>query len=200
MDEVNTRNQIGDDPEAAPPPPSAESLAILDSDPVAAEARYRELLRALTRYLEWLRCVEPEEAAQEAISRGLKRLAEGVDISSVGARAYFFGIARNVAHEGWKSRRRERQLDPILWDATASSTRGHQQVEARLMLQKLLRRLDMRDREIILRYCTEKNHDAHCRELGVTAGNLRIIVFRIREKIRELARRDASVSGTRSAV
>jgi RNA polymerase sigma factor (sigma-70 family) len=178
---------MNDDPDAGLSEPSAELLAILDSDPVVAEARFRELQRDLRRFLEWIGCVEPEEGAQEALVRGLRRLAGGVDTTKAGPRAFFFGIAKNIAYEGWKSRRREQQLDPDIGHRAPATSRGHQQVEARLTLQSVLRRLNAREREIILRYCRETNHDAHCRELDVTPGNLRIIVHRIREKIRKLA-------------
>src|SRR5688572_4642117 len=105
---------MSDDRESRPPP-SAEELAVLDSDSQAAAERYRALFRELTRFLEWLRCVEPEEAAAEAMYRGLKRLADGVDTSTSGVRAYLFGVAKNVAYEGWKNRRREQQLEPVDW-------------------------------------------------------------------------------------
>ena len=79
-------------------------LAILDPDPVRAEAAYHELRRQLVRFLEWQNCHDPEEAAQEALARGFKRIAGGVDTSVAGARSYFFGIAKNLVKEDWKTR------------------------------------------------------------------------------------------------
>src|SRR5215471_18471707 len=93
------------------PPPPKDPLAILDPDPVRAEALFRELRTQLVRFLEWQKCQDPEDAAQEALARGFKRIAEGADTSASGARSYFFGIAKNLVKEGWKSRKEE-LLDP----------------------------------------------------------------------------------------
>ena len=159
-------------------------LTYLDPNPVRAEQAYQGLRRDLTRFLEWQHD-DPEAAAQEVLVRGLRNIANGADVSKAGARAYLFGIAKNVAKEGWKIRARERPMDDDTAARRPSASRGHAQVEARLMLQDVLGQLTPEDRRIILRYCTETDHSAHCRELRVTPGNLRVIVHRIRVGIRE---------------
>jgi DNA-directed RNA polymerase specialized sigma24 family protein len=160
-------------------------LSVLDPDPVRADAMFRELQRALVRFLEWYGCTDPEEAAAEAMYRGLKRLAEGVDTSQASPRAYIFGVAKMVAKEQHKLRGREQQLEPAVWDQHAAPTRGHAQVEARLALDRVLGQLNPRDRTILVRYCTEDDHRRLSRDLGVTLGNLRLIVHRIRNAVRE---------------
>src|SRR5712691_6721450 len=167
-----------------PPQPPIDLLAILDSDPVRAEAGYRELRSQLVRFLEWQKCHEPEEAAQETLARGLRRISEGVDTSTAGARSYFFGIARNLVKEGWKPRREE-LLDPADWERRPSSARHIEQVEARLALSECLGRLSESERTLIVRYYTE-DRVALCLELGVTPGSLRVTVHRIRRKIENL--------------
>jgi RNA polymerase sigma factor (sigma-70 family) len=167
-----------------PSPPPRDLLTILDPDPVRAEAGYRELRSQLVRFLEWQNCHEPEEAAQETLARGFRRIAGGVDTSAAGARSYFFGIARNLVKEGWKSRK-EDLLDPADWERRPSSARHIEQVEARLALSQYLGRLSGPERKLIVRYYTE-DRVALCRELGVTAGSLRVTVHRIRRKVEEL--------------
>jgi RNA polymerase sigma-70 factor, ECF subfamily len=169
------------DPGRAPPP---DLLALLDSDPIRAEAAYHELRRQLVRFLEWQNCRDPEEAAQETLARGFKRIAGGVDTSIAGARSYFFGIAKNLVRESWKTRREE-GLDPVDLDQTPSSARGLQQVEARVALTQCLRHLSAADRKLLVRYYTE-DRTALCRELGVTPGSLRVTVHRIRGKIEKM--------------
>ena len=164
-----------------PPPMTRDLLSILDADPVRAEAAYVELRRQLVRFLEWQNCHDPEEAAQEALARGFKRIAGGVDTSGAGARSYFFGIAKNLLKEGWKARREE-SLDPADLEQTQSPARHLEQVEARVSLMQCLRRLTRSERRLLVRYYTE-DRAALCRELGVSAGNLRVTVHRIRGKI-----------------
>jgi RNA polymerase sigma factor (sigma-70 family) len=159
-------------------------LVVLDPDPVRAEASYRELRSQLVKFFECQKCFEPEEAVQETLARGFKRIAGGVDTSTAGARSYFFGIAKNLVKEGWKSHREE-LLDPADWERRPSSGRHLERVEARLALSQYLGQLRAPERQLIVRYYTE-DRVALCRELGVTAGNLRVMAHRIRRKLEEL--------------
>jgi RNA polymerase sigma factor (sigma-70 family) len=167
-----------------PAQPPGDLLAILDPDPLRAEAAYRELRNQLVRFLEWQKCHDPEDAAQEALARGFRRIATGADTSTAGARGYFFGIAKNLVKEGWKYRK-EDLLDPAALERQPSSARHVEQVEARLALDQCLGRLREPERQLIVRYFTE-DRAALCRELGVTAGGLRVTVHRIRRKIEHL--------------
>ena len=169
--------------EGESPGPPSDWLACLHPDPVRAEEIYQTLKRDLTRFLEWQHD-DPESAAQEALVRGLARIAAGADTSEAGPRAFVFGFAKNIVREGWKIRMRERPLDPVVAERNPSTARDHQRVDARLMLQDVLGQLSARDRRLIVRYCTEEDHSAHCADLGVTPGNLRVMVHRIREKVR----------------
>jgi RNA polymerase sigma factor (sigma-70 family) len=160
-------------------------LSVLDADPVRAERAYHDLRRDLVRFLEWWGCKYPEDAADEALFRGLKRLAEGVELSPAGPRGFIFGVAKFVAKESVRLRRREEPLDPAIWAQRPSPARHHQAVDAKLMLDRALQDLSPRDQSIILRYCTETDHAQLSRDLGVTPGNLRLIVYRIRNAIRK---------------
>lgn len=179
---------------SAEEPGEAGWLRCLDVDPVRAEQLYRDYRRDLTRFLEWQHD-DAEAAAHEALIRGLRSIARGADTSRAGVRAYLFGFAKNLAKEGWKIRKRERPLDDDAAARRPSASRGHAQVEARLMLRDVLGQLTAADRRIIIRYCTETDHTAHCRELGVTPMNLRVIVHRIRVGIRKQA--EAGSAGRR---
>jgi len=162
----------------------ADWLATPDAEPGQADQSYRELLDDLTRFLEWLGCIDPAEVAAESVFRGLKRMAAGVDTSDSGPRAYIWGIAKRVAHEGWKRQGRERQVDQEAWDRRPSTSRDQEGTEAAMMLEDIERLLSPSDRDILFRYCTETDHAAHCLELGVAPGYLRVIVHRIREYLK----------------
>ena len=173
-----------------PPQPTTDLLSILDADPGRAEAKYHELRRQLVRFLEWQKCHDPEDAAQEALARGFKRIAGGVDTSVTGARSYFFGIAKNLVREGWKPRREELR-DAAEWDQTPSPERHLERVEARLALIQYLGRLPRSERKLLVRYYTE-DRAALCRELGVSPASLRVTVHRIRRKIEAVRQADST--------
>lgn len=177
----------------ASPGVSVDWLALLDPDPVRAEACYIELRRQLRRFLEW-DCREADDAAQEVLVRGFRRISGGADTMEHGARAYFFGIARNIIREGWKPKyRREQQLDPDGWERHVPPTRDVAQTEARLELDQYLGQLEPADADLIVRY-TVDGPESLVRELGITREALRVRVFRVRERLRAIRDGDRPVA------
>jgi len=167
------------------PETEIDLLTLFDQDPVRAEARYRELRGQLRRFLEY-DCRDPDDAVQEVFARGLRRIREGVDTTDKGIRAYFFGIARNLIKEEWKpKRRREQQMEPDGWDARASSGREAERAEAAIELQQYLGILSLPDRNFILRYALE-GPDGLAQDSGRSVQNVRVMAFRIRERLREM--------------
>ena len=166
---------------------TAAMLAIVDPDPVVAVVRFRKLLDDLCRWLEWKGCREPDEVAAESIFRSLKRLDEGVDTAASGLRAYVFGVAGRVLQEGWRADSRARQLEPDDWERYGSSSRDHARAEALLMLQQSQRLVTKEQWDLLVRYSTEDDHTAQCRELGMTPGRLRVEVHRIRKELKAKA-------------
>ena len=139
------------------PPVNEGPPSITDPDLVRAEASSEDLRGQLRRFFEWHRSQDPEDLVQEVLYRALKRLSEGAQVYAADPRSYFFGIARNLLKEGWKSpRRREEMLDPCEWDRRASSARDAEQVEANLAIGECLERLSQPDSQLIGR--------ASCRE------------------------------------
>lgn len=163
---------------------SSIDLTLLDADPKRADLRYHELRRDLIRFLEWCGCGQPEDIADEAMFRGFKRIAEGVDTSKAGVRGFIFGVAKMVAKERAKLGHRERGHDTSFWSVLPAAAREQADVDARLTLDRALNQLSPRDRTILVRYYSGDDHDTLRSELGVSAGNLRLIVHRIRRSIR----------------
>jgi DNA-directed RNA polymerase specialized sigma24 family protein len=129
---------------------------------------------------------------QEVFARGFRRIREGVDTMEKGPRAYFFGIARNIIREHRKpSQRREQQLDDVQWEAQVSKAREAARMEATIALKEYLGRLHPFQAELLVRYC-QGEADALMHEYGLSAANLRVTVFRIREQLR--AWRDAAAA------
>jgi len=170
--------------DADPAPGRTIELSVLDADPERAERRYRELRRDLIRFLEWLGCGQPEDAADEALFRGLTRIASGADTSRGGVRGFVFGVAKLVAKERARVHQRERAFDTQTWALQPSGARDHDSVDARLTLVRTLKTLSRHDRRILIRYYGGDDHGPLSRELGVTPGHLRLIVHRIRQALR----------------
>jgi RNA polymerase sigma-70 factor (ECF subfamily) len=159
-------------------------LMLFDRDSVRAETQFRELRAQLRRFLEY-DCRDPDDAVQEVFVRGLRRLREGVDTTEKGVRAYLFGIARNLIKEEWKpKRRREQQIEPEDWDARVSSGREFERTEAVIEMEQCLSRLNDADRVFIVRYANEGPEEL-ARESGRSVQNVRVMAFRIRERLRE---------------
>ena len=162
-------------------------LAIVDPNSVVAAARYRKLVTDLSRSLEWHGCRDAEGVAGESVYRALKKLSEGADTAKSGLRAFIFGIAKLVLKEGWKVDRRERQLEPEIWERRPSTLRDHERTEAELMLRQVQRLVSQEQWQMLFRYCTERDHTAQSRELDVTPGYLRVMIHRIRDELRAKA-------------
>lgn len=162
-------------------------MDFIGPDPVVADQKIEKLLKHLARSLEMHGCQDPDEVAAEALYRALKKLDKVTDISTSGFRAYVFGFAKNVVREGWKQVPRSQQLDEIAWQAESSRNDDTAQIEARLMLSEMKRLLTSEKWEILCRYSTEENHEAHANELNMSVGHLRVKVHRIREELKEKA-------------
>lgn len=142
------------------------------------ETEFKGLDGKLRRFFEWNRCESPEDLAQDAILRGLKRLSEGQTNYAENPHSYFLGIARNILREERKKPRPESALDE-------NYTGGPSQfssVQWRILLRECLDQLDPRDRDLIVRYILEGSERAANRS-GLTQNALRIRVSRIRGKI-----------------
>lgn len=159
----------------------------IGSDPVVAGQKIQKLLKELERSLEMHGCQDPEDVAGEALYRALRKLDRVTDVSTSGFRAYVFGFAKNVMKEGWKQGPRSQQLDEIGWQAQLSRVDETAQIEARSMLREIRRLLTPEKFEVLFRYSTEDNHEAHAKELGKNVPHLRVMVHRIREELREKA-------------
>jgi hypothetical protein len=87
----------------------ARLLAALDPDPARAAIRYEELRAKLIRFFEWERSEMPDRDADETLNRVARRLAEGLEMKSLGAFAY--GIAKFILREqAAEGKRKERGL------------------------------------------------------------------------------------------
>lgn len=183
-------NEQGSDEQDAARDVTAELLALLDPDSVVAGMLFEQLVAAASHYLEWRGCHDPEGVAAEAVFRALTKALKGeVDPRASGFRKLVFGIAWNVALEGWRREKKAPQLDAENLRHADAGAREHERVEMSLRLDHAARQLPPEEWELIRRYYTGDDHDAQARALGITPGALRVRVHRVKEKLQEKLRR-----------
>lgn len=122
-----------------------------------------------------------EDAVQEAMARAWERGARGEQIDKLAA--WVTTVALNLARSQmrrWKSERRARDrmgLPGIVPDTPAASADAHAVREA-------LRALPRRQREVtVLRYYGGLDVEEIARTLGISAGNVKAVLFRARQAL-----------------
>ena len=165
--------------------PQTTLLAVFSADQDRAKEKYWALYQKLVRYFGWNRTVDPEDLAQEAFLRGLRRLRQGQEITSENPENYFFGIARNLVRESWRILREEQfachasEPDPCLF-------RALNRMEQLVFLKECLHGLAQDDLEMILAYLGGHG-DEWAREAGMRPSTLRSRVHRARKRLQHLA-------------
>jgi DNA-directed RNA polymerase specialized sigma24 family protein len=161
---------------------------LLDADPQAADHKCTELWLDLVRYFRWQGHPDPEDGAQEVLSRGLEKAGSVYPWEDVRRDPwkYFFGFAWFVAREGWRTSR-EVPLDEEHRPA-ADAISVQSGVEAKIYLDELLSQIDPEDRDLVIRYHLEDRQELS-RTLSIPIGTLRVQVHRICKKLAQLADR-----------
>jgi len=129
-----------------------------------------------------------EDAVQEAMARAWERGARGEQIDRLPA--WITTVALNLARSQmrrWKSERRARDrmgLPGIVPDTPGASAEAYAVREA-------LRALPRRQREVtVLRYYGGLDVEEIARTLGISAGNVKAVLFRARKALASTLRAD----------
>src|SRR5215831_6560321 len=119
-------------------------LALLGSDREIAGHRYLRIRRDLVRLFERRGCSTPDEYADEAINRCVRKIDEGKEIRDVST--YSYGVARMLVREMVREpSRRARSLDEARESCSYSCAVGTDVEERIVCLQKALERLSRED-------------------------------------------------------
>jgi RNA polymerase sigma factor (sigma-70 family) len=160
-----------------------------------AESRCAEIMRKLVFFFAGRRCPNPEDLAMETVLRVASKCRD-VDVSSYADRVgYFFGVARNVVHEEYRSGLREaRGLESALRELTATTPDPdawkHAEA-AQSCLERCIAALPSHAGQLILRYYSKEGsekvaaHRALADELGKSVNALRIEAHRIRKTLQQ---------------
>jgi RNA polymerase sigma factor (sigma-70 family) len=164
----------------------ARLLRRLDDDAERAAHEYERLRRALVKFFDWRGALSPEECADEALDRLIRRLEENTVVESV--RAYAHGIARLVLLE----RQRAPMTSPLEEIADFAQTPAAQADEdqgLRACFDTCLEKMPTEERSVVTAYYEGErrakilNRRRLATSLGVSDNALRIRVRRVRDKL-----------------
>lgn len=173
-------------------------LALLDADRERAGARYESLRVRLIKLCEWRNCETPEELADAAFDRVMRKIEAGERIQNV--EAYAAAVVQFVIKEDARSRAGLAQSiedDPRIENLlVAGGPAPHDETdEERLAcLDKCLAQLaDGQRRLITAYYDTDERTMIEARKRlaaseGISPNSLRIRVCRLKTKLEECAR------------
>ncbi|HEX7770672.1 MAG TPA: sigma-70 family RNA polymerase sigma factor [Dokdonella sp.] len=175
------------------PPDPGDMVARIAAGDRAAEAHFISTYLRGVRALVRRRCRpnDPavEDVVQDVLSRVLERLRAGAIREAAALPAYVQAAIAYATNAEYRARRPTEGMEAIA-DLPASDNPADQLDSSRraAILRSLLEQLPVpRDREILVRfYLEEQDKDEVCRSLGIEASHFHRVVFRARERFRQL--------------
>lgn len=163
-------------------------LSWLSADRDAAGRKYEDIRRRLIYILECRGCAQPEEVADEALNRFIRRLPELINTYKGDPFPYILVIARNVQHE-----REKKQALPLPdnLDEVAADPVEVDEVDERIhdCLDQCLSKLEPRSRTLLMDYYQNDKQGkidfrkTLAKQLGIAANALRLRVHRVRNNL-----------------
>jgi len=164
-------------------------LAYLDPDREVAALQYERLRGKLINYFDWRDSPAPEDHADEAINRVIRKLEDGEEFRDIGT--YVLGIARMMLLEIARTLEKERMAfeRPVIPEPIDDESR---ETDRRVScLEKCLARLPERGRRMIVEYYQGdgptkiKSRKELAKRLGLELNALRIRTCRLRVKLEQ---------------
>ena len=168
-----------------------EILAWLNSDRGIAVNMYVQLRHDLEHLFSLRGCADPEELTDEVINRVARKVHEVRPTFKGDARHYFHAVAKNVAKEDFKARKRRVSLEDVEPLQPEISETDEEVAEVEECLQQCLQNLSKEKRELILAYYARAKQakidyrNELARQLGISVETLRVRVYRMRVQIGE---------------
>lgn len=163
-------------------------LSWLSEDREVAGQKYEDIRRRLIKILECRGCAQPEEVADEALNRFMRRLPELIHTYSGDPFPYILKTARNVQHEREKKqplplpdKADEVPAEPVEIDE--DDERVHN------CLDQCLSKFEPKSRNLLLDYYQNEKQSkidfrkTLAKQLGIAANALRLRVHRLRTNL-----------------
>jgi RNA polymerase sigma-70 factor, ECF subfamily len=166
---------------------------ILGGDAGAEAELVRRFRRGVSVVLQRSGAESPaaDDLSQEAFALALRKIRAGEVRQPERLAGFLCSLARNLAIEHFRrvgARRSAGPPDENLPSAAASPLEELLQTERAATVRKVLAELPSdRDRQVLFRfYLAEEDKDVICKDLGLTSLHFNRVVFRARERYREM--------------
>lgn len=148
------------------------------------EAFYLRTARTLHGYL--CRICRDSATADEVLQESYIRMINLRAIDDLPRKAYLYKTATNILRDRWRKKKREQSW----WELTQVSEEIHHDLSLPVDMAAVLDRLSPQERAVLwLAHVEELSHREISAVLGVKEKSVRVIVFRAREKAKELLTR-----------
>lgn len=170
-----------------------ELLAWLHPDPEEAAQKYEAIRNRLIRIFMHRGCTTAEDLADKTINQVARKVCEIKTAYEGDPALYFYGAARNIHSEYFKSRHHEVPVTPEVLVAPPAEEIDESERE-HVCLEKCLGVMASPDRELLLEYYREdrgakiEHHREMAQQRGISINALRILVCRLRARFKECMR------------
>jgi RNA polymerase sigma-70 factor (ECF subfamily) len=145
------------------------------------EAFYARTARTLHGYL--CRLAGDSATADEVMQETYIRMLNAPAMDDLPRKGYLYKIATNLLRDRWRKLKREQKL----WEMSDFSEHVHQKFNLPLDMASIFDRLSAQERAILwLAHVEEMSHKEIGSILGVKEKSVRVMVFRARERAKEL--------------
>ncbi|HWX56276.1 MAG TPA: RNA polymerase sigma factor [Verrucomicrobiae bacterium] len=148
------------------------------------EAFYLRTARVLHGYL--CRLSGDPATADEVLQEAFIRMIHAAAMEEAHRKAYLYATATNILRDRWRKQKREREWSEL----SQPETSVHQNFSLSLDMAAVFDRLSAQERAVLwLAHVEEMSHREIGAILNVKEKSVRVIVFRAREKAKELLER-----------
>jgi len=145
------------------------------------EAFYARTARTLHGYL--CRIAGDSATADEILQETYIRMLHAPRMGELPRKAYLYKTATNLLRDRWRKQKREQKL----WEMSKLAEHVHQNFNLPLDMACVFERLSAQERAILwLAHVEEMSHKEIGAVLGVKEKSVRVMVFRARERAKEL--------------
>jgi RNA polymerase sigma-70 factor (ECF subfamily) len=151
--------------------------------------RYRLKLRYKVSYHLGSSCPDVDDIVQEAMLRFVHALQSEKIRNPESMAAFLSGICNNVIYEYKRRLHREPLCDQDPSSLEIPAGLGADLVELRQVIGLVMNQLAPREREILRAFfLEERDRSEICRTMGLSEMQFRVVLFRAKEKFREIYR------------
>ena len=148
------------------------------------EAFYARTARTLHGYL--CRLSGDSATADEMLQETYIRMLNAPRMDQLPQKAYLYTTATNLVRDRWRKQKREQKL----WEMSEFTEHVHQNFNLPLDMASIFDRMSTQERAILwLAHVEEMSHKEIGAILGVKEKSVRVMVFRAREKAKDLLER-----------